>query len=157
MLLDAIHEQTLKPGERVREDEVSRMLGISRTPVRQALQKLQTRGLLRQAPGRGLVVAELDRQQVVELYAMRELLEGAAARLAAQHAGSSDIVAMRHVLQEFRRPLPTRAVWRASIACSMQRSMRPPTIGISASHSTISAIRLRCSGARRSPEGALEG
>ena len=71
------------------------MLGISRTPVRQALHKLQTRGLLRQAPGRGLLVAELDRQQVVELYAMRELLEGAAARLAAQHAGPSDIVAMR--------------------------------------------------------------
>jgi DNA-binding GntR family transcriptional regulator len=106
MLLNAIHEQTLKPGERVREDEVSRMLGISRTPVRQALHKLQTRGLLRQAPGRGLLVAELDRQQVVELYAMRELLEGAAARLAAQHAGPSDIIAMRRVLQEFRKAAP---------------------------------------------------
>ncbi len=106
MLLDAIHEQKLKPGERVREDEVSRMLGISRTPVRQALQKLQTRGLLTQAPGRGLLVAELDRQQIVELYAMRELLEGAAARLAAQHAGPSDISAMRRVLQEFRKAAP---------------------------------------------------
>ena len=106
MLLDAIHEQTLKPGERVREDEASKMLGISRTPVRQALHKLQTRGLLRQAPGRGLLVAELDRQQVIELYAMRELLEGAAARLAAQHAGPSDFVAMRSVLQQFRRAPP---------------------------------------------------
>jgi DNA-binding GntR family transcriptional regulator len=106
MLLDAIRDQTLKPGERVREDEVSRMLGISRTPVRQALHKLQTRGLLRQAPGRGLLVSELDRQQVVELYAMRELLEGAAARLAAQHAGPSDISAMRRVLQEFRKAAP---------------------------------------------------
>lgn len=106
MLLDAIHEQKLKPGERVREDEVSRMLGISRTPVRQALHKLQTRGLLTQAPGRGLLVAELDRQQIVELYAMRELLEGAAARLAAQHASFSDIGAMRRVLQEFRKAAP---------------------------------------------------
>lgn len=106
MLLDAIRDQTLKPGERVREDEASRMLGISRSPVRQALHKLQTRGLLRQAPGRGLLVAELNRQQVVELYAMRELLEGAAARLAAQHAGPGDIVAMRRVLQEFRKAAP---------------------------------------------------
>jgi DNA-binding GntR family transcriptional regulator len=106
MLLDAIREQQLKPGERVREDEVSKMLGISRTPVRQALHRLQTRGLLQQAPGRGLLVAELSRQQVVELYAMRELMEGAAARLAAQHAGPSDIIAMRRVLEEFRKAAP---------------------------------------------------
>jgi DNA-binding GntR family transcriptional regulator len=106
MLLDAIRDQKFKPGERVREDDVSKMLGISRTPVRQALHKLQTRGLLRQAPGRGLLVAELDRQRVVELYAMRELLEGAAARLAAQHAGPSDIAAMRRVLHEFRKAAP---------------------------------------------------
>ena len=106
MLLDAIHEQQLKPGERVREDEVSRMLGISRTPVRQALHRLQTRGLLEQASGRGLLVAALTRQQVVELYAMRELMEGAAARLAAQHAGPSDIIAMRRVLDEFRKAAP---------------------------------------------------
>jgi DNA-binding GntR family transcriptional regulator len=106
MLLDAIHEQRLKPGERVREDEVSRMLGISRTPVRQALHRLQTRGLLEQAPARGLLVAALNRQQVVELYAMRELMEGAAARLAAQHASPSDIIAMRRVLDEFRKAAP---------------------------------------------------
>lgn len=105
-LLEAIREQRLQPGERVREDEISRMLGISRTPVRQALHRLQTRGLLEQAPGRGLVVAELSRQQVVELYAMRELLEGAAARLAAQHAGTSDIAAMRRAIDEFRKAAP---------------------------------------------------
>jgi DNA-binding GntR family transcriptional regulator len=106
MLLDAIREQRLRPGERVREDEVSRMLGISRTPVRQALHRLQARGLLKQAPARGLLVGELSRQQVVELYAMRELLEGAAARLAAQHASPSDILAMRSVLNEFRKAAP---------------------------------------------------
>lgn len=106
MLLGAIREQRLEPGERVREDEISRMLGISRTPVRQALHRLQTRGLLEQAPGRGLVVAEISRQQVVELYAMRELLEGAAARLAAQHAGPSDVAAMRGVLEDFRKAAP---------------------------------------------------
>lgn len=108
-LLDAIREQQLKPGDRVREDELSTRLGISRTPVRQALQRLQTRGLLEQARGRGLLVAELDRKQVIELYAMRELLEGAAARLAAQHAGPSDIATMRQVLEQFRKAAPDAA------------------------------------------------
>ena len=105
-LLDGIRRQILKPGERVREDEVSKRLGISRTPVRQALQRLETRGLLQQAPGRGLVVTELDRQRLTELYAVRELLEGAAARLAAQHASESDIAIMRDRLREFRSAAP---------------------------------------------------
>jgi len=105
-LLDAIRQQVLKPGERVREDEISKRLGISRTPVRQALQRLETRGLLQQAPGRGLVVTELDRQRLTELYAVRELLEGAAARLAAQHASPSDIAIMRDRLREFRAVAP---------------------------------------------------
>lgn len=105
-LLDAIREQRLQQGGRIREDEISKMLGISRTPLRQALHRLQTRGLLVQAPGRGLIVAELSRQQVIEIYAMRELLEGAAARLAAQHAGPSDIAAMRRAIDEFRKVAP---------------------------------------------------
>ena len=105
-LLDGIRRQILKPGERVREDEVSKRLGISRTPVRQALQRLETRGLLQQAPGRGLVVTELDRQRLTELYAVRELLEGAAARLAAQHASESEIAIMRDRLREFRSAAP---------------------------------------------------
>lgn len=105
-LLEAIRRKTLRPGERVREDEISKRLGISRTPVRQALQRLETRGLLQQAPGRGLVVTELDRQRLTELYAVRELLEGAAARLAAQHASASDIAIMRDRLREFRLAAP---------------------------------------------------
>jgi DNA-binding GntR family transcriptional regulator len=90
-LRDAIWEGRIGRGERVREEEVARSLGVSRTPVREALQRLQQRGLLVNRVGRGLVVAELGKREVVELYAMREILEGSAARFAAQHAAPAEI------------------------------------------------------------------
>jgi DNA-binding GntR family transcriptional regulator len=90
-LRDAIWEGRIGRGERVREEEVARNLGVSRTPVREALQRLQRRGLLVNGLGRGLIVAELSKREVIELYAMREILEGSAARFAAQHAAGPEI------------------------------------------------------------------
>ena len=98
-LRDAISDGRIAAGERVREEEVARNLGVSRTPVREALQRLQQRGLLSFGPTRGLVVAQLSHEQVVELYAMREILEGSAARFAAQHATPEEI-AVLHQLQD---------------------------------------------------------
>jgi DNA-binding GntR family transcriptional regulator len=98
-LRDAISDGRIAGGERVREEEVARNLGVSRTPVREALQRLQQRGLLVLGAGRGLVVAQLSQQQVVELYAMRRILEGSAARFAAQHA-TADEIEMLYRLQE---------------------------------------------------------
>jgi DNA-binding GntR family transcriptional regulator len=80
---------------------VAQSLGVSRTPVREALQHLQARRLVEMAPGRGIVVVELNTQQVMELYAMREVLEGAAARFAAQHALPAEIAMMHELLAEF--------------------------------------------------------
>ena len=77
-LRDAIWEGRFARSARVREEEVARSLGVSRTPVREALQRLQQRGLLVNRLGRGLVVAELGKREVIELYAMREILEGSA-------------------------------------------------------------------------------
>src|SRR5882757_1613946 len=90
-LRDAISDGRIAGGERVREEEVARNLGVSRTPVREALQRLQQRGILIFGPTRGLVVAQLGHAQVVELYAMREILEGSAARFAARHATTEEI------------------------------------------------------------------
>jgi DNA-binding GntR family transcriptional regulator len=90
-LRDAIWDGRIARGERVREEDIARSLGVSRTPVREALQRLQQRGLLVNRPGRGLIVAELGKREVVELYAMREILEGSAARFAAQHASGPEI------------------------------------------------------------------
>jgi DNA-binding GntR family transcriptional regulator len=105
-LRDAIWEGRFAHGERLREEEIGRALGVSRTPVREALQRLQQRGLLVIGPGRGLVVAQLTRQQVLELYAMREILEGSAARFAARHANPAEIEILYHLQRELAKAAP---------------------------------------------------
>ena len=99
---EAIRDGHFRQGDRIRENDIAKSLGVSRTPVREALRRLQTRGLLDFGAGRGLAVVELSRTQVLELYSMRELLEGAAARLAAQHTTPTEVTYMRHLLDEFR-------------------------------------------------------
>lgn len=101
-LLQAIRSGKLRPGHRIREEEIAQSLKVSRTPVREAIQLLNARRLLAFAPGRGIVVMELTRQQVMELYAMREVLEGAAARFAAQYASDDEIAVLRGLSQEFK-------------------------------------------------------
>lgn len=89
-----------KPGDRIRAEDVAKAFEVSRTPVREALSRLQERGLL-EVTSSGLSVAHMDRGSVLELYAIRELLEGAAARFAAQHASPSDLFSMRHFAETF--------------------------------------------------------
>jgi DNA-binding GntR family transcriptional regulator len=90
-LRNAIWEGRFARGERIREEDIAQSLGVSRTPVREALQRLQRRGLLVASPGRGLAVAQLSHKQIFDLYAMREILEGSAARFAAKHATDSEV------------------------------------------------------------------
>jgi DNA-binding GntR family transcriptional regulator len=94
----AIREGALAPGFRVTETDLATRFGVSRTPVRQAIARLESEGLLTHEPRRGLSVTRPDHQQVVELYVMREVLEGAAARLAAQHASPTEIGAMAELI-----------------------------------------------------------
>jgi DNA-binding GntR family transcriptional regulator len=101
-LRDAIADGRIERGQRVREEEIGRNFGVSRTPVREALQRLQQRGLLVLTAGRGLVVAELTPQQVAELYAMREILEGSAARFAAERASVHEIAVLYRLQEELR-------------------------------------------------------
>jgi DNA-binding GntR family transcriptional regulator len=103
-LKDAIRRGRYQPGQRVREAEVAAWLGVSRTPVREAFRRLQSDGLIRLAPWRGAVVAELDRGQVVELYAMRRALEGTAAALAALHATDAEIAVFFELLRRDDAP-----------------------------------------------------
>jgi DNA-binding GntR family transcriptional regulator len=101
-LRDAISDGRIAGGERVREEDVARNLGVSRTPVREALQRLQQRGILILGSGRGLVVAQLGHEQVLELYAMREILEGSAARFAAMHATADEIATLYQLQEQLR-------------------------------------------------------
>ena len=91
-LRDAIQEGRLKPGERVMEIELADWLQMSRTPVRDALRRLESEGMLAHEARSGLTVAKLDRQAVMELYVMREVLEGTAARLCARHASDMEVM-----------------------------------------------------------------
>lgn len=99
-LIEALRNGTYAPGDRIRAEDVARTFDVSRTPVREALSRLQERGLL-EMTATGLAVSRLGRQGVLELYALRELLEGAAARFAAQHASPADLEAMRRISAAF--------------------------------------------------------
>lgn len=96
-IVEGIQSGRLKPGTRLREIELAEMTGLSRTPVREALSRLQLEGLLTIDPARGLIVTELDYSMTSELYAMREVLEGTAARLAARHASDVEIDFLREI------------------------------------------------------------
>ncbi|PIT75443.1 GntR family transcriptional regulator [Limnohabitans sp. B9-3] len=82
-LLDAISAGTLAPGERITQEDLAEKLNVSRSPVLQALRLLKKDGLLEEAPGRGLVVAQLDATRFGHLYQVRGSLDALAARLAA--------------------------------------------------------------------------
>jgi DNA-binding GntR family transcriptional regulator len=89
----------LRPGDRMREVELSNTLRVSRTPVREALKRLEADGWLKYLPSRGAVINSLEPEQAAELYAVREILEASAARLAAQNASEYEIELLKGVLQ----------------------------------------------------------
>lgn len=90
-LLDNIRAGTLLPGARLRETEIADMLGISRTPVREAIRQLEADGLVIHLPRQGATIRTLDHAEVIELYEMRAVLEGTAARLTARVASSVEL------------------------------------------------------------------
>lgn len=82
-ILSEIAAGRLQPGSRVIQEKVARDLGVSRQPVQLALALLRTQGVLRDAPGRGLQVAPIDLDYVLNMYEMRAVIEGLASRQAA--------------------------------------------------------------------------
>ena len=95
---DAILANELKPGDRVSEYKVAEWLKISRTPAREGLRRLETEGFLTSVPRRGLVVASVDDEALYELYAVREVLEGGAAAMAARNATDAEIAALQQMV-----------------------------------------------------------
>jgi DNA-binding GntR family transcriptional regulator len=91
---EKIREGKLRPGARITETELSDELKMSRTPVREAIGRLESDGLIVHEARIGLTVTRPDYQLVMELYTMREALEGTALRLAAQHASDAEVEAL---------------------------------------------------------------
>ena len=83
VLVDAITDGSLAPGERITQEEIAEQLHVSRSPVLQALRMLKKDGLIEDAPGRGVQVAPLDPDWVGQLYEVRGALDTLAVRLAA--------------------------------------------------------------------------
>ena len=101
LILEAIDRGDYKPGDRLVESELAERFGVSRTPVREALQRLETQSMLAR-DGRSLIVASLDHNQLAELYVVRAELEGLAARLAAKHASPEEAKVLRDMVEEDR-------------------------------------------------------
>ncbi len=101
LILEAIDVGVYKPGDRLVESELAERFGVSRTPIREALQRLETQSLLTR-DGRSLIVASLDHNQLAELYVVRTELEGLAARLAARHAADEEISVLKDMVEEDR-------------------------------------------------------
>lgn len=98
LILDAIDAHIYKPGDRLVESELAERFGVSRTPIREALQRLETQSLLTR-DGRSMIVASLDHSQLAELYVVRGELEGLAAQLAARHATPEEVLVLRDMLE----------------------------------------------------------
>jgi DNA-binding GntR family transcriptional regulator len=111
VVYDALHKAiqagTLKPGQRVRENEIGDWLQVSRTPVREALRRLQSQGIIEPKEG-GLAVTSFDMRAVAELYDVRQTLEGTAAALAARNADPTELALLQRIL-EAQRQYPTDA------------------------------------------------
>jgi DNA-binding GntR family transcriptional regulator len=100
-ILEAIDVGVYRPGDRLVESDLAERFGMSRTPIREALQRLETQSLLTR-DGRSLIVASLDHNQMAELYVVRTELEGLAARLAARHATEEEVQVLRGMVEDDR-------------------------------------------------------
>ena len=93
-LIDALRSGDFAPGDRLREEDVAKRLNLSRTPVREALRRLENNGIVEHRPRIGAVIRKLSQTEVVELYEMRIVLERTAASMAAQHGSEAEFDAL---------------------------------------------------------------
>src|SRR5690349_11584951 len=91
---DAIVNGTLAPGEKLRDPELEQWLGISRTPIREAIARLETAGLVHTLPGRSTVVSTIERAAVRDAEAVAADLHALATRLAVPMMGRTEFAAM---------------------------------------------------------------
>lgn len=105
VLRNAILSQQLLPGARLSVPSLSEQLGVSRSPVREAVQRLAQQGLATEEAHRGSVVARLDPGSILRLYEFREGLEALAARLACKRATDDQLADLEAILDEHTEAL----------------------------------------------------
>ncbi|MFI2236318.1 GntR family transcriptional regulator [Streptomyces chrestomyceticus] len=109
-LLELITTRTLRPGQHLVESELAGHLGVSRQPVREALQRLNTEGWVDLRPAQGAFVHEPTEEEADQLFTVRTLLEAEAARLAAANAGSAGIAELEALCEKGEQAVRDDAV-----------------------------------------------
>jgi len=102
-LKTAIVGLRLAPGDPLREATLAEQLGVSKTPIREALTRLEQEGLVETTSFKGAVVTGYSRQDLLEIYELRELLENAAARAAAESMAEADRSRLGRICRESRK------------------------------------------------------
>lgn len=105
-LRESIIKGVIKAGERIKEESISEMLQVSRTPVREAIKRLQNEGLVTNYPRIGLIVTELTPEDAINLYTVSEVLQGASARIAAERATEPHLLLLEQKSKEIERLIP---------------------------------------------------
>ncbi|MFK7693155.1 GntR family transcriptional regulator [Paenibacillus sp. HJGM_3] len=95
----------LNPGDRIVETKLAGELGISQTPVREAIRRLQGEGIITVVPNKGPMVCTLDKKDVFEIYSIRSMLEGQAIRLAVLRASDRDIAELETFYEQMKEKL----------------------------------------------------
>ncbi len=101
-LKNAIIDQTIEPGERLVESKIADMLGISRTPLREALHKLEREDWIEKIPSGGFRVVTLTQEDIEQTFGIRSVLEAYAARLAAENCRDKDLVPLEKKMKEYQ-------------------------------------------------------
>lgn len=104
-LRKAILKGELKPGERLMEIQLAQRLGVSRTPVREAIRKLELEGLVRMMPRRGAVVAEITIQDLEDVLEVRAALEELAVQKACEYITEDQLRDLKKAANDFKRSL----------------------------------------------------
>ena len=100
ILLSAIEAGELQPGERLQETRLAEQFGLSRTPIREALHRLETLGLAEPGPQRGLIIAHISYERLRQLFDVREGLERLAMDLAVSAASDAEIALLQEMINK---------------------------------------------------------
>lgn len=118
-LRERIFHGALPPNTRLVELHLASQFSVSRTPVREALKRLVAEGLVTVEPLRGMVVRDAEPREITQIYEVREVLEGLAARLAAQRASEADLGKL-HLLMEMMRESARAQRWEALVQANIK-------------------------------------